>query len=438
MNSENKLKPPFEVLKKPFNYRSKQEVEALAKFLGKSEAFSSLFKLDYDSKCLTLLSKHLECTELLPNNYLMQEGNSNHYFLLKGKLEVLAQETKALEILPGKSFSQVSLKQKLQENISVKSTSYAVLAVLTEHNYEVVYEKYLKSQNAKVSFFKQIDIFRRWSTVSLQKLCGLFKKKSLDKNQYLYREGDPLDCVYFIKTGQLKFTKTVELDTGNNFSPLSMVGVNQSKFRALFRESKAKNRTRKKESQVVVKSQNQVFGYEELLEDLTSRKLSCLCVSDYCELYCMQLSEFQKKVLNSEQSRAFDQNHSILTKWMKKRLKRLEKTEQIIQNKSFTKNLKIKTNSAKTSNQHSPVKSAVTPTLRFTPLPKILQPRSKSKYPLARRSRKEEYSPFFETELTTDVGEEKSSLGLSLLSPNNKNLLKDPKNSEILTKVTRV
>jgi CRP-like cAMP-binding protein len=66
-----------------------------------------------------------------------------------------------------------------------------------------------KKLNEKIQFLRGLPFFSALTKTSIGKLTYQFKELNLIKNQILYREGDKVDFVYIIKSGQFEVTKTI-------------------------------------------------------------------------------------------------------------------------------------------------------------------------------------------------------------------------------------
>ena len=55
-----------------------------------------------------------------------------------------------------------------------------------------------------LEFLKQIPLTKEWSNMSLISLLRQCKTSQLTKNNVVYNIGDPIDCVYFIKQGEIE------------------------------------------------------------------------------------------------------------------------------------------------------------------------------------------------------------------------------------------
>lgn len=80
--------------------------------------------------------------------------------------------------------------------------------VLTKKSYNNVIGKIEKKQlYEKINFLKNIPVFHSLTRTSLGKMTMSFFSKTCIKDSYLYKEGQPADCVYIVKSGEFQATK---------------------------------------------------------------------------------------------------------------------------------------------------------------------------------------------------------------------------------------
>ena len=84
-----------------------------------------------------------------------------------------------------------------------------------------IYEKQYKS----IKFFKGVtSSFITW-------FCPLLKPVTFEESQYIFIEGDDIDCIYFLLQGKTSFvlpqfdnTEYINVDEGQNIGLLDIVG----------------------------------------------------------------------------------------------------------------------------------------------------------------------------------------------------------------------
>jgi len=69
-----------------------------------------------------------------------------------------------------------------------------------------------KMYQETLEFFKSIPLTKEWSNMSLISLLRQCKTLQLIKNNVVYNIGDQVDCVYFIKQGEIEVIFSEELE----------------------------------------------------------------------------------------------------------------------------------------------------------------------------------------------------------------------------------
>lgn len=67
-----------------------------------------------------------------------------------------------------------------------------------------------KKLDAKVEFFKNFRLSEGISRTNLNKLSYFFKEKQFRRRDIVFKEGDLVDHIYFVKEGEFEITKTVK------------------------------------------------------------------------------------------------------------------------------------------------------------------------------------------------------------------------------------
>jgi CRP-like cAMP-binding protein len=104
----------------------------------------------------------------------------------------------------GTSFGELSLQleKPRQATVFVKSKN-ASLIVLSKHNYKRVLDSDLRQQNElAVAKIRQFELFKQITKLKLNNLRYYFHEKSIKRGSYLYRQGDSINGVFCILSGE--------------------------------------------------------------------------------------------------------------------------------------------------------------------------------------------------------------------------------------------
>jgi len=108
------------------------------------------------------------------------------------------------------------------------------------------------------------------------------------KNQYIFREGEFPDAVYFVKKGEVELSKKVTISAQHP-------NYNKS-GKKIFGQSKNKIKI----ARIAIKGAGEIIGDEEVLDCLNQRNETCKCFSDYVELLVIPSLEFARRIVKQE------------------------------------------------------------------------------------------------------------------------------------------
>jgi len=75
----------------------------------------------------------------------------------------------------------------------------------------------LKTQQTKLSFFKNLPILQHWTVSQVQKVLYSFSEKPFTRNQTVYQQGEDANIIYLVKEGEFEMLQKIN----NKFSELS-------------------------------------------------------------------------------------------------------------------------------------------------------------------------------------------------------------------------
>jgi CRP-like cAMP-binding protein len=279
--------------------------------------------------------------------------------------EVIYEEIEVIEFIEvaklhaGASFGELALMNDKPRAATIKCSAYTICAVLKKNDFKNILGGISeKKLNLKIKYFQSLPFFTNWTKVALSKFSYYFELKYFKPKQVIYKEGDPLHFVYFVKEGEFKMTKKLNIDIASQLETQSFTeGIKQdsSKFRL-----RNKPFTKKVDMQLVIKGKNEVFGHEELLEGHERRQLTCECIS-YAEVYAISKEDFQQRIPYPETWKVIRDKYSLNSKRRDFRLNELEKVEHVKQDIAFSSLSPIKKNpnnklpSLESSKESSPI-----------------------------------------------------------------------------------
>ena len=189
------------------------------------------FMKDLDKQARNEIIQEMSLSSLHENIYIYKQGGIGNYFyiLKKGKIEIIPQNiNKRREISIGESFGELALLHEAKRLESARSITECYLWIMERKNFRKIVEHITKKnfeENKK--FIESIPILANIENTQKTLLCSSLYKESFDEGKYIVREGDPAQCIYIVKEGEVncilkgKIVRT--LRKGDNFGERSVL-----------------------------------------------------------------------------------------------------------------------------------------------------------------------------------------------------------------------
>jgi len=206
----------------------------------------------------------------------------------------LEQLQEVAELKAGAHFGEFALLSDKPRAATIRAKENCLLAVLKKSDFRRILGSISeKKVNEKIEFLYSLSYFKNWTRIAVHKLSYNFKSLVLSKNQCLYKEGDKVKNVYFVKNGEFKISKQVT-EKRNVINNPSCNGSLEQKIKNFsfmkLRNIRQKNFT--KEIQLVIKGKNEILGGEEVVQDLEHRQQSCVSLSNFSEVLYISKENF--------------------------------------------------------------------------------------------------------------------------------------------------
>lgn len=233
----------------------------------------------------------------------------------------------------GACFGELSLLTDAKRAATIQCIEPTVIAILNKEDYKTTLASVQEQQiNNKVDFLHSLKPFQRWSKLSLMKLSYFFTVKTIKRGQLLYKEGDPASYVYFIKSGEFKFTKNMIME-----STIDTVTPDHSPMR------RSPFIKKSSELQILIKGPGEMLGHDEILDKNPVRINTCSCISFEGELYVISDKDFLKRIPDPVTWEYINSTYSLQNDWKQKRLSNLKEIEEYKHSVTFTPNHVIQT-----------------------------------------------------------------------------------------------
>ncbi|CAG9311608.1 RAPGEFL1 [Blepharisma stoltei] len=236
--------------------------------------------------------------------------------------------TKASIINEGGSFGESALISNKPRAATLIAEEKIILGVISKPSFKKIVENLAeKKLNEVLEFLQASGMFSNWSKIALYKLGPYFSRILYKKNQFVYKEGEPANTVYFVKSGEFKITKihselkgvvdTSSLETKNNRISSSVLRLGQMRKIGIL-----------KQLQLVIKGKNEIIGMEEVMENSDKRIHSCQCWSDEGELLCISRDKLSNGITSPDTWAQLRDKHSANNAFFKERVIQLIKIEE--------------------------------------------------------------------------------------------------------------
>lgn len=289
----------------PFK-RTDQMLEYLKSLLMKMKMNTEVLPI-FIENCLKELAMHYKLLQKPKNEYILTNP-CDFYIILTGEIHAQSDSLGHLTLGEGTYIGEnCSLVPKISQYkiICSQSTTFAYISL---KNFQDICLRYSLAQlELSAKELRQMPSFSDWSQKRLLFLASCFKLVSLDRHSYLFKEGEPCEFIYIVKTGEVELVKSVPkndnkaINFGKYGRPINLPEVNTSKSK--FHCS--------------IKTQFEIIGEEEANNDF-KWKSSCKCYSFICVLYRITKNEYKKHMRVEECKQNWKEKTEIVKKRMQK------------------------------------------------------------------------------------------------------------------------
>lgn len=182
----------------------------------------------------------------------------------------------------GESFGELALISEKPRAASIVCKELCIFATLSKQEFARILSKEAERVlQEKTEFLQKLPLFSSTPKSILVKLSFYFTEMFFHKKQAVYKAGQEVDNVYFVKSGEFKLAKRKFF---RSKPVISQGNDNLLKF-ANVREIQ-----QGVDLQFSIKTKNEIFGQEELIENKTSRDYSVACISNSGVLYSIPVN----------------------------------------------------------------------------------------------------------------------------------------------------
>lgn len=212
----------------------------------------------------------------------------------------------------GTAFGELALLTGQPRAASIQCLKESWIAKLTREDFTRILKHYEERRLMEMAdFLRKLNAFENWTRYSLIKITYLFETKRFKNNQVVYRCGDPALHAYIIKSGEFKFTYTIDDEAAGKTIRL-------------------RRGLPKKQLQMYIKGSTELFGDDDLMEGETKRSLTCVCTSLVGEVLVIDKNDFMRRLQVPQTWDYLTDRHNAEEKWKTKRIAKLKSTEGLM------------------------------------------------------------------------------------------------------------
>lgn len=208
----------------------------------------------------------------------------------KETLEIEFEDLNEVGILnAGSSFGELALISERPRSATIQAREKCSFLVLNKSSFTKILGGIAEKRlSGLVKFLQKLNFFSSRSKSYLIKLAYFFQVKRFKKGHIVYREGESVDGVYFIKDGEVTIEKRKMVT--NKEKPVFGSAPHG------FLVSVPKRIKNYVDVKIVIKERFEAFGGFDVIQNKESRSFSCICSSSACEVLYISKQNFLTRV----------------------------------------------------------------------------------------------------------------------------------------------
>ena len=229
----------------------------------------------------------------------------------KETLELEFEDLVEIGILnAGSSFGELALISERPRSATIQAREKCSFLVLNKSSFTNILGGIAEKRlSGLVKFLQKLNFFSSRSKSYLIKLAYFFEVKRFRKGQFVYREGEAVDGVYFIKDGEVTVEKRKILAAKEK----PVFGSAPHGFLVSV-PRRVKNYL---DVKIVIKEKFEGFGGFDVIQNKETRSFSCICSSSTCEVLYISRPNFLTRVTGLDHIREslIEEQSRILTRF---------------------------------------------------------------------------------------------------------------------------
>jgi CRP-like cAMP-binding protein len=212
-----------EIIQIPSSLRNKPQLKLVSKYMSNL----SFFKIHIAPTGEDIVRKSCEYLQyefFTRDSYICKIGDpgDKFYVIIQGQVKVLIKPSEEADLVEaatlgqGSSFGEYALLYNHPRIASILCTLDTHLAVLSKQSFLQILGSIENKRIEEIIFFlKNFPVFKNWSKSALVKISYFFTELQLSRKTTVFREGEIIQKVYFVKAGELELLKSMREDLKN-------------------------------------------------------------------------------------------------------------------------------------------------------------------------------------------------------------------------------
>jgi CRP-like cAMP-binding protein len=311
----------IDTLRKPSAFRSKADVNFIMSAVKDIKFFEQLAQ-ESGFEVIRGLCKVMSHQNGYPKSIVFSVGTigNTFYIILRGSVSVVITEYKSgtpeqrevAVLQAGQHFGELALLFDAPRTASIVCKEDCDFGIIKRTDYKEILSKLeMRKVQNKIDFMHALPMFQRHTRRNISTLIYHFEATKVQRGDILFKEGDEPEFVYIVKKGEIRINKEFQAPEIFNFEV-----------------PKTFDRTKqpKKKVDLVILGEGEMFGDEEVVNN-TRREGTAYCNSLHAEIFKITKADFEKRILNSEETALPVQFYSqSKSKWRENRLEEITVT----------------------------------------------------------------------------------------------------------------
>ena len=331
---------------KNINHRTTQDCYVIMKCCTSFQYFQDILRSKGD-KALQEVCKHLYYSEFDSEQTIYSIGDvaDKFYVISLGEVAVVVPQ-KRLEKQPngeeklvevkveaarlhmGDVFGETSAKEKSRRAVNTLTMTKCELFEIKKKDFDSIVKFLIVSEfRARYMFLEDIELFSSLDKTSFESILYNIREKDVNIGNVLFREGDEVDNIYIVKSGEFRLEKSlVKEDSCSSLQRLRFVQPNRQRCN------------------IYVVGCREVLGDVEICNNAT-RQHTCTCITEHAKLFVLDRGDFQAKVMDDVNNNHMRISEYIFSKslHLNRRISDFRRLSNLMERKQITLDIPQKT-----------------------------------------------------------------------------------------------